>query len=676
MRWPSRATAVSRSNSGKAALDAGLIWLPGVLLALALGLHAAGFWVLAPVRQLDAAWHDARLAAYARATPDERVVIVDIDERSLAALGRWPWSRDRLAGLIERLFEKEEVGLVGLDMILAEPEVPAGLALIDEWATGLLRDDAAFQAQWARRRPELDNDARLTGVLARFPVVLAFHGFSGTEFPGATTLPSALLPAGAAGPLTRFDRYGGNLPALTQAARGAGFLDVHVDADGVRRRAPLLAEAGGGVHGSFALAMALAARGDRSPTVVGPAGGARQLRGSTTAGLPAVSLGAWGDIVLPYAQPAGLARRHSAVDVLAGRVPPGSLRGRLVLVGTTAPGLADRHATPVSEHLPGVQGHAALLSALLDGHVPHEPPRASLWQALALLLVLVGLGPLMWRLSPVPAALLTVSGVTVLAGANAYAWAAHHWSLPLAAPALLAMGLFAWRLFHGHVRERHERRRIELLFGQYVPPELVDTMSRNPAHYDMQGRSVELTVLFADLRGFTQLSETLPPTELVALMNAFFSEMTDIVRAHGGTLDKYIGDSVMAFWGAPVADPDHAWHAVQAAQAMCARLPALNATFERNGWPALSLGVGINTGTVVVGDLGSRHRRAYTVLGDAVNVASRLQGLGTRLGQDILLGEATWAQLPPMVCRHLGTQRLRGRRLPVEVYTPVSAARL
>lgn len=663
---------MSRSSSGsRAAFDTALRWLPGCLLALLLGLHAAGLWVLTPVRQLDAAWHDVRLRAFAREVPDPRVAIVDIDERSLAALGRWPWGRARLAELIEALFEREGAAVVGLDLILAEAEQPAALAFIDGLAANDLRNDAAFQAVWARRRSELDGDARLAAVLQRHPVVLGFHGLRGAGAQRIGALPKPMLAAADVPPLARFEGYGGNLPAFVDAARGAGFLDVWVDSDGTRRRAPLLAQVDGNVHGSFSLALALAAQGGRAPALVRAPGGDTLWIGTSPGARQPVRLGAQAEIVLPYARPSGLAPVHAAVDVIQGRLPAGRLQGRLVLIGTTAAGLADRHVTPVSEHLPGVQGHAALLSALLDGQVPYQPGFSRQAEGAALMVVLLGLGWLLWRLAPTPGAWLTIGFALTLMAANAWAWVAHQWALPLAAPLILATGLFAWRLFLGQLRERRERRRIEALFGQYVPPELVATMSRDPGHHDMQGRNAELTVLFADLRGFTHLSESMPAAELAAMMNAFFSEMTDIVRAHGGTLDKYIGDSVMAFWGAPLPDPEHALHAVQAAQAMCARLPGLNEQFASRGWPALSLGVGINTGTVVVGDLGSRHRRAYTVLGDAVNVASRLQGLGGRLGHDILLGEGTFALLPPASCRPLGPQRLRGRSLPVEAYTPV-----
>jgi adenylate cyclase len=204
------------------------------------------------------------------------------------------------------------------------------------------------------------------------------------------------------------------------------------------------------------------------------------------------------------------------------------------------------------------------------------------------------------------------------------------------------------------------RRQLAQLFGQYVPPELVDEMSRAPERYTMGSRSAVLTVLFADVSGFSSAAKRMPPAELGAMMNLLFSHLTDVVRAHRGTLDKYIGDSVMAFWGAPLDDADHARHAVDAAQAMLARLPQIHAELAAKGWPALQLNIGINTGTVVVGDMGSRHRRAYTVMGDAVNLAARLQGFCSRYGLGLVVGDATHNALRGRPCLPLGPLALRG----------------
>lgn len=648
--------------------DSLLRWLPGVLLAFLLVLHALGVADLAPVRQLDAAIHDLRVRQSGSRPPPAQIAVIDIDDASLGEIGRWPWSRAQLADLIERLFVDHGVAVVGLDIILAEADLSSGLPVLQAWADGPLKDDAAFQALLRSRRAELDPDARLADTLQRRPVVLGFHVEARPDTRRAGALPSPLTRAPATATLPRFESFGGNLARFAQAARGAGFLDSWVDPDGVRRRAPLLAAIDRQVYGAFALEVLRVGLQARDVRVLEQGGHAVAVELAGPAGVRRLPLGRHAGVVLPFAGVGGQVRAVSAVDVLRSRVPIGSLRGHWVIVGTSAAGLGDRHATPVAEYMAGVQVHANLLGALRDGPVATEPRWAPWLEAATLVTLLLLITPLAWR-RMWPAAAMAAGLLVLLVGANATLWFQGHWAVPLAGPLLLLLALVGWRLVYGRVWEQRDRRRLEALFGLYVPPELVEHMSRDPGHYDMRGRNAELTVLFADLRGFTRLSEQLAPADLAALMNDFLSAMTDIVRQHGGTLDKYIGDAVMAFWGAPVDDPAHATHAVAAGQAMLARMADLNAGFARRGWPALSLGIGINSGVMVVGDLGSRHRRAYTVLGDAVNVAARLQESTPRFGVDLLLGEATRDRLSAERCRLVATAQLRGRAAPVTIYT-------
>ena len=194
---------------------------------------------------------------------------------------------------------------------------------------------------------------------------------------------------------------------------------------------------------------------------------------------------------------------------------------------------------------------------------------------------------------------------------------------------------------YGFFIESRAKRQFTELFGQYVPPELVARMARDPARYTMEGRNEILTVLFADIRGFTAIAERLDPKTLAALLNEFLTSMSLVVRSHRGTLDKYVGDAIMAFWGAPVADPQHARQAVAAALAMQGELTRLNERFAKRGWPEVQIGIGINTGAMNVGDMGSKLRKAYTVIGDAVNVAARLEGLTRQYGIGILVGQST-----------------------------------
>lgn len=602
---------MSRSSSART-------WLGAAWLALLLA-HATGWLPLAPVAALDAGLYDARIARWPSPPTDPRVAVVDIDEAALALVGRWPWPRTRLAELVDRL-GAEGATLVVLDVLLAEPESPAA-------------------------------DPRLADALRRTPSVLALHLNASPGAPRIGELPPGLPPDGAAG-LPPWHGHAAPLRVLRDAAAGTGFINALIDADGITRRAPLVALAGGQLQPGLALAALRVLRGDEA------------LRARHWAD-------ARGEVLLPYPAESGRVAHHSAAAVLGGRLPADALRGRVVFVGMRGAGLMDQHTAPTGDVTPGVELHANLMSGLLTGRLPQAPGYAPALVAIVLLggglLLLAGLP----RWSPGVAVAVAGGAALALLAANAAAWALAGLALPVGAPLLAVAGLYALQLFFGQLAEVLKRRRLAALFGQYIPPELVAEMSRDPERYTMEGRAAELTVLFSDVRGFTTFSEQLPPTELAALMNRYLSVMTDIVREHRGTLDKYIGDAVMAFWGAPVADPAHAEHAVSAALAMQAALPALNAEFAARGWPPIRVTIGINTGAVVVGDMGSRHRRAYTVMGDTVNVASRLQELSGKLEVPVLVGEATAAALPGhWPCRLVDQVPIRGRTHALKVYDP------
>lgn len=598
---PSRADAASPDTPADTAAPRRLARLRRALAAawlLLLGGHALGLWWIAPVAALDTAWGDLRTRAFPAPPVDTRLVVVAIDEAALATHGRWPWPRDRLATLLERLAEAG-VALTALDVILSEPDAPAA-------------------------------DARLAAALAAHPVVLAAQR------------------AGPALPLAAF----------AAAAAGVGAVDATVDGDGITRHAPLLAD---GPGGRAAPALSLAA--------------ARVLRGDAAEQAARAAVAADGRVRLPFPAAAGRVSTVSAAELLAGQVPAGAWAGRVALVGATATGLGDRHATPVGAAWPGVELHANLLDAQLRGALPREPAWGG-WIA-AGAVVALGVPWIAARRRPGPG-LASATAAAAVAGlllANTVAWTVSGLALPLAAPLLAVLGLYAGLLAFGQLAEAWKRRRLALLFGEYLPPELVEQMARDPARYSMAPRGAELTVLFSDVRGFTSFSEKLPPPELAALMNRYLTVMTEIVRAHGGTLDKYIGDAIMAFWGAPRPDAAHAEHAVDAALAMQAALPALNAEFAARGWPAIRVTIGVNTGPVVVGDMGSRHRRAYTVMGDVVNVASRLQELSGKLEEPVLIGAATAAQQPPRRrCRPVAEVPIRGREQALAVFAPEAVA--
>jgi adenylate cyclase len=253
---------------------------------------------------------------------------------------------------------------------------------------------------------------------------------------------------------------------------------------------------------------------------------------------------------------------------------------------------------------------------------------------------------------------------------NMYWWS-QGYVLPLALPLLLIGALFLLNMAYGFFIEARSRRQITGIFGTYVPKELVDEMAKDPGTYTTKGESRNMTVLFSDVRNFTTISEGLAPTELTAMMNAYLTHMTVSIQEDRGTIDKYIGDAIMAFWGAPLKDEKHAEHALKSALAMQKKVKEIAPEFIKRGWPSLEIGVGLNCGMMNVGDMGSTFRRAYTVLGDAVNLAARLEGLTKQYGVGILVSENIVTAVPAVIYRELDRVRVKGKLEPISIYEPI-----
>ncbi len=436
------------------------------------------------------------------------------------------------------------------------------------------------------------------------------------------------------------------------AAQGAGFFNMRADADGIARQMHLLTAYGAGSYLALSASTLRVAFGGEPAT----AGVEQQRllgRHYTAPWLEVggirVPLSADGSVHVPYR--AGSPFPYiSAAQVLAGRAPSAQLENRIVLLGSTAPGLTDLRATPFSSTFPGVEIHAHLIAGMLDGTTRSTPPWAGDARLVAVLVLGALLTLVLLRFGPWVGLATTLGLLAGLLAAYAAAWS-RFWVVPMAAPMLTVFGLYALNTAYGFFAETRSKRQITRLFGQYVPPELAVEMSRDPAHYTMEGQSRDMTVLFSDIRGFTDFSEKLPPAELAEVLNAYLSTMTRIVQQQRGTIDKYIGDAIMAFWNAPVEVSDHASRAVQSALDMQAALPQLNREFAARNWPEVKIGVGVNTGRMSVGNMGSAFRMAYTVMGDAVNLGSRLEGITKQYGVGILVTQAT-VEADPVACLH------------------------
>ena len=656
--------------------------LIGLAITLVFAGHAARFYQIELIDRLESIIYDARLKLTMPGKGDSRIVILDIDEKSLGEIGRWPWSRNIMARLMDRLFDEYGVAAVGFDIVWAERDDSSGIQVLDALAKKELKDAPGFQSAYQQLRGRLDYDAAFAASIRGRPVVLGYYISSEAHAVRANAIPDPVLPKGAFegryAPITRWDGYTGNLPEYMANAAGAGHINPKVDDDGVVRRVPLLGEFDGAYYEAFSLALArtwlaLETAGRKPPPVEAgfPADGITGMEWLKVGRLT-VPVDEQAMALVPYAGKRSSFPYLSLADVLAGRVKPEQLKGRLALIGTSVPSLSDLRSTPVENVYPGVEIHANLVAGMINGKLKRQPRYMIGAEVLLLLVGGIVLSVLIPRLSALWATAVAVSGIALITVFDVLVWTEADTVLPLAASILMTAAVYTMNMAYGYFVETRSKRQFAELFGQYVPPELVDRMAADPGMYSMQPKAAELTILFADVRDFTRISESLQPEELREYIDAYLTAMSGIIREkYRGTLDKYIGDAVMAFWGAPVEDPQHARNGVLAGLQMLKECEVLNGKFAARSWPTLMIGVGLNTGNVRVGDMGSRVRRAYTAMGDAVNVASRLEGRTKHYGVGILVGEATRNAVKDVVFREVDRIRVKGKDAAVTIYEPI-----
>ena len=655
-------------------------WLRiGAGLAIVLGffVHEAEWASFRFIQQLELFAYDARLRLFMPRTLDSRVVILDIDEKSLNAEGRWPWSRNKLAVMVRQLFEHYQVRVVGFDVAFPEPDPSSGLASLEALARSERKGDTEYQAWLERARPALDYDRIFADEISKYPVVLGF--FLGGKADKAGVLPPpTFLERTLGDPNWEFMHslatgYSGNIDQLQKQATAAGHLYPALDVDGITRRVPIFMKYGNGFYEALSFAMTRTYLGNvpAKLQVTEPSVG-------NLASIPWVEIGSVRipldermNALIPYRGASGVFRYISATDVIRTVIPVDELRDKIVIVGTSAQGLLDLRATPVREDFPGVEVHANLIGGFLDQRIMHKPGEIIVISVLTILALGFPLAVLLPRLSPIIATSAIAAVLAALMGVNLYVWKAHDLVLNIAAPVSMLAVLYLLNMAWGFFMETRSRRLMSGLFGTYVPKELVAEMSKNPEEYSMRGEARDMTVLFSDVRDFTSISEGLTAEGLRDMMNAYLTEMTEVIQHTRGTIDKYIGDAIMAFWGAPLTDADHAAHGVEAALDMQRRIRGLDADFAKRGWPPLNIGVGLNCGSMNVGDMGSRFRRAYTVMGDAVNIASRLEGLTKEYGAQILVSENMVKAAPNFVYREMDLVAVKGRVEGIPIFEPL-----
>ncbi len=600
-----------------------------------------------------------QLAPAPMASGAGQVVVVDIDEASIERRGQWPWPRTDLATLTRRLGQAG-ARVVAYDVVFSEPDRTSPEQLAERLGLPAL---AGLPG----------HDAALAESFAGVPVVLGTfldRTGQGRDFePAAPFALSGSMPDGAVA------RYSGALlplPLLSQTAAGVGSLTLEADPDGIVRRAPLVAVHRGTLIPSLSLeAVRLAS--DAGTPVLTTSDGSRETTWSSRKvvsvrlGAREIPLTGAGELWVHY--PRGERGGLSAWPIITGETSDAALaelvRGRIVFVGSSAVGLQDLVSTPMTERTAGVNVHAAAAEQMLAGNFLVRPDKAI---GLELLLALLAGGALalsLSRLGAAKGAVVALAGVAVAVGTSWLAFSRLGYLLDPTYPVLALVAVYTVETVLAFQREERRRSYIHKAFDRYLSPELVRQIAADPGRLELGGEERDMSVLMADVRGFSRISERYTPKQVIDFLIAFLTPMSAILLARKATLDKYIGDAVLAFWNAPLDDPEHPQNAARAALEMVAKVAELNremAGQQAVPWPGeVKIGIGINTGLCCVGNMGSAERLAYTLIGDTVNVASRLEGLTKLYGVPIAIGEAMAARLDGFALLELDRVRVVGR---------------
>ncbi|EIJ43022.1 putative transmembrane sensor domain protein [Beggiatoa alba B18LD] len=642
--------------------------------------HATGAIHLNLLEGLELMSYDARLRMTMSHQKIDEIVIVDLDEKSLREVGRWPWKRVIVSELIKQLFDKYEIKLLGVDIVFAEPDESSGLPVMEQLATNELKDIPAFKTALESLKPRLDYDQLLADGLNFRRVILGYSFDYRAETTQVGLLPPPVFNQQATAEaqqhfgihLLEASGFVANLPLFQDNVISAGHFNVIPDSDGIVRRVPMLNAYKGELYESLSLAMARVLLTEPFVEFGTVESGGYHSVEFIRLGKTKIPVDSSLRTLVPFRGEQGMFPYISAVDVLTGKADPALLKDKIVFLGTTAQGLLDLRPTPVANVYPGVEIHATLLAGILEGKIMQDPAYADAMEIVLLLFIGLVMILILPIFNPLVAMLGTVLVIMFMFWLNIRILEELHLIFPLASALLLMLSLFLFNMSYGYLVETRRKKQLAHRFGEYVPPALVDEMSKNPSfNISMESESREMTVLFSDVRGFTTISEGLTPKDLSILMNAYLSPMTEIIHQHRGTIDKYMGDAIMAFWGAPLEDPHHASHAITTGLKMLQRLEEIQSDFQKRGWPPIKIGIGLSTGMMSVGNMGSTFRMAYTVLGDTVNLGSRLEGITKQYGVSFVVSENTCHAAPEYLYRELDYVRVKGKDKPVAIFEPI-----
>ena len=695
--------------------------LKGARLPLFLGLMAMllTLWlhIDAPasvsnfIDRLDNIVYDQRFNLFIPSSGDgeHKIVIVDYDQKSLDAEGQWPWSRFKIGDMVEKLADAGAL-VIGFDVTFPEPARNLALELEERLGS----ESQVLINDLSRVQEALDADAYFAEKLQFTDVALgmSFRPFEALRY---GSLPDQItqIDAGDVGfsTLINMQGYEANIAVLQEAAFGGGFFDTIPDVDGVIRSTPLVLNFQNQIYPSLSLEMARLYYFEDNFTIETEADNFGNFRRVTGINMGQITIPTTADgrVLIPYIGRSELGQGGtfpyiSATDILQDNlsdIEREQLENSLVLVGTTATGLFDLRSTPLEAVYPGVEVHANVLNALLnaspsvtidqlnsddgsaignllsefnfsqDNPFPSRPDWVNGAVTVAIFFIGLLLALIYPRLGPALLGLSSLAFMLGLVALNFKLWIDYKLDISLIILLFLILLITVVNMTYGFIMEGMSRRAIKMMFDQYVPPAHIDAMLDDPDNYNFDGESKELSVLFSDIRGFTSISEALSASELKTFLNDFFTPITSIIFENNGTIDKYVGDMVMAFWGAPIQDPDHRRNSVMAGLEMLAKTEELKIDFAEQGLPEVNIGIGINSGFMNVGDMGSTYRRSYTVLGDAVNLGSRMESITKFYGVKFLIGEETYDHIEGFLCRLIDKVQVKGKEQPIRIYEPL-----
>jgi adenylate cyclase len=655
-----------------------------IILALALFISDFQFLRLVELKTLD-----LRMVSRGELQPGRETVIATIDEQSLAELGRWPWPRTILARLVDRL-KADGAKAVGFDIVFAEPDANANLQILDTLSREIQKSgitDANVIRLLSQKRAAADTDAILAQSIGKAENVTLgyfFHFARRSNEKELAHITKKKIEDNAA--RIENSRYAminstsstyddsfiprafapeANIRELADVAQNSGYFNMLPDRDGSNRWAPLVIAFDDNYYASLAVSLVQAYL-DFPALALN-----LESYGVKTIGIGDITVPTdeSGRLLINYMGKARTFPHYSVADILNGKTPPDTFRDKIVLVGATAVGIYDLRVTPFSSAYPGVEIHATLIDNILHRNFLTHSTTTRFIDICAIILFGLIIGILIPRLAPITGMIAAFAVVGVFVAANFFLFFQFNVWLNLVYPFISMILIYLGITIYHYIHEEREKRKIRGAFQYYLNASVINDMLKDPAKLKLGGDKKNLSVMFSDIRGFTTISEKLTPEELVALLNEYLTAMTNKVFQYDGLLDKYIGDAIMAVFGAPLDQADHAHRACLTALGMMKELRALQKKWEQEGRPVINIGIGVNSGDMVVGNMGSEMRFDYTVMGDMVNLASRLEGTNKEYGTNIIVSEFTYNMVKDaMCCRELDGVRVKGKLKPVKIY--------